>query len=1077
MTLFSTETDGCQPLSRSQSAQRRYTAALVSAFPALLLLLGCPWLCQGADHLPNAAAKIGTVVINNDAQFTTHLEVTLTIKGVNNGTGLSAMQFSNDGETWSAPEPYRTSKSWTLADDGLYPVGMNTVLRTVYVRFRDGAGRWSKAVTDSIVFAKSASDVPQIKEVWIMQQKPADYSSSEPPGSRRNPFLVPAGRNEVEFDSLMYSLMTNYGTYWPRAAATVPQSTATVLTIHLGPGVYETHGDNKAYGNTLAWSPRSGWRILGSGKDVTTLKMVDLGRNYWWWVDVIGGYYGDVAIYEDLEIADLTVDCNLQEGGSNIPGRFCRGLFFSGNNLQVRRVKVKNFGSHIPNAEPFAIGIVNFGSATGNANVILEDCDIVQPQVGNDYSAVMLHLGGTFGTDGQMRYYTNLIVRNCYLNGASYDGETPVDPALYPWNERGSHGLGIIGTWGALAEDNLVVNVQHGYYADISSAHDVTVRNNHFRSVIFGASMIMGRTSRETRLLEGFLRFDNNLVELDPRFFPKGDSWGTFGWRFGFRFTSDLKGPYDYAYHQLLIRSNVFQFNDRVKPDTNVGGTVGSLQGFLSAELADNAFVGMNPPISWDNSPEYLDCQADILRSNRTAPLIRRDNRTEQKVIVEEYPFLLDAALPRPVITHGTLLALPLPLIDGAPATTIMGLPPAATLEPAGLVRWKTTARDIGKYVLSFYDSPQRTNDPRRTLVSVTSRLSPDDPRYFSNNLLAFWRFDETSGTMLLDSSGNEITMNASVGISSNLLSLGAAGYAPGRTALRFLGSPGNHPPPLSVLSTNPPLFRGYTLPFHPLLNTEASLYQAFTIACWFNLEAPPRTNQLLLTDNSRFFWWLNPGSGSDSNRAALAFVSYPTNIRLSSPTNLVAGTWYHAAVVYDGIALRMFLDGALAAQIPSGPLTAYVPSSTFFVGGRYGADDFVGCLSELAVWGRPLADAEIARLRTDALSGVIPRFEPVPPSALRVEAVTDNTLRISWQDNSLNETAFVLERGVTPEQFTVVATLGRDATGFTDTIPQGGGTYYYRVKAVNRLGESDYSHPFAISDGKPRAPATLRFH
>ncbi len=157
--------------------------------------------------------------------------------------------------------------------------------------------------------------------------------------------------------------------------------------------------------------------------------------------------------------------------------------------------------------------------------------------------------------------------------------------------------------------------------------------------------------------------------------------------------------------------------------------------------------------------------------------------------------------------------------------------------------------------------------------------------------------------------------------------------------------------------------------------------------------------------------------------------------------------------------------------------MTAYVPNSTFFVGGRYGADDFVGCLSELAVWGRPLADAEIARLRTDALSGVIPRLEPVPPSALRVEAVTDNTLRISWQDNSLNETAFVLERGVTPEQFTVVATLGRDATGFTDTIPQGGGTYYYRVKAVNRLGESDYSHPFAISDGKPRAPATLRFH
>jgi hypothetical protein len=149
---------------------------------------------------------------------------------------------------------------------------------------------------------------------------------------------------------------------------------------------------------------------------------------------------------------------------------------------------------------------------------------------------------------------------------------------------------------------------------------------------------------------------------------------------------------------------------------------------------------------------------------------------------------------------------------------------------------------------------------------------------------------------------------------------LGRRGLCAGQDRSSVLGSPGNHPPPLSVLSTNPPLFRGYTLPFQPLLNTEASLYQAFTIACWFNLEAPPRTNQLLLTDNSRFFWWLNPGSGSDSNRAALAFVSYPTNIRLSSPTNLVAGTWYHAAVVYDGIALRMFSMARWWRKFPPAP-------------------------------------------------------------------------------------------------------------------------------------------------------------
>ena len=53
------------------------------------------------------------------------------------------MQFSNDGATWSSPEPYATTKSWTLEPgDGT---------KTVYVKFKDNVGNWSIAYSDSII--------------------------------------------------------------------------------------------------------------------------------------------------------------------------------------------------------------------------------------------------------------------------------------------------------------------------------------------------------------------------------------------------------------------------------------------------------------------------------------------------------------------------------------------------------------------------------------------------------------------------------------------------------------------------------------------------------------------------------------------------------------------------------------------------------------------------------------------------------------------------------------------------------------------------------------------------------------
>jgi fibronectin type 3 domain-containing protein len=66
----------------------------------------------------------------------------------------------------------------------------------------------------------------------------------------------------------------------------------------------------------------------------------------------------------------------------------------------------------------------------------------------------------------------------------------------------------------------------------------------------------------------------------------------------------------------------------------------------------------------------------------------------------------------------------------------------------------------------------------------------------------------------------------------------------------------------------------------------------------------------------------------------------------------------------------------------------------------------------------------------------------------------------LSWTDNSNNESAFRIERssdgGAT---FTEIATTGPNVTAYADTGLTNAGTYYYRVRASNAGGNSDYSN------------------
>jgi titin len=91
--------------------------------------------------------------------------------------------------------------------------------------------------------------------------------------------------------------------------------------------------------------------------------------------------------------------------------------------------------------------------------------------------------------------------------------------------------------------------------------------------------------------------------------------------------------------------------------------------------------------------------------------------------------------------------------------------------------------------------------------------------------------------------------------------------------------------------------------------------------------------------------------------------------------------------------------------------------------------------------------------------TGMPPVVKPAAPSSLTAEAVSNSQINLSWKDNSSNETSFVLERSLSQTGgYTVIKNLPANIVSFEDTGLTSATTYFYRIKAVNNIGDSAYS-------------------
>lgn len=108
----------------------------------------------------------------------------------------------------------------------------------------------------------------------------------------------------------------------------------------------------------------------------------------------------------------------------------------------------------------------------------------------------------------------------------------------------------------------------------------------------------------------------------------------------------------------------------------------------------------------------------------------------------------------------------------------------------------------------------------------------------------------------------------------------------------------------------------------------------------------------------------------------------------------------------------------------------------------------------------------------------------PLAPTSLTAALQTGPQIKLTWRDNAINESGFVIQRSTDGVNFTQIATApARNNTGnttFTDTTVNTAltaTTYTYRVAAGNVAGNSAWSNNAVIAvplTTKPLAPSTL---
>ena len=84
----------------------------------------------------------------------------------------------------------------------------------------------------------------------------------------------------------------------------------------------------------------------------------------------------------------------------------------------------------------------------------------------------------------------------------------------------------------------------------------------------------------------------------------------------------------------------------------------------------------------------------------------------------------------------------------------------------------------------------------------------------------------------------------------------------------------------------------------------------------------------------------------------------------------------------------------------------------------------------------------------------------PTAPSDLIISTVSQDSVSLSWTDNSDNEDGFIIERSISDTlNFSTLGDINSNTINFIDSGLEPNTSYFYRIKAYNSAGSSTYSN------------------
>ncbi len=233
----------------------------------------------------------------------------------------------------------------------------------------------------------------------------------------------------------------------------------------------------------------------------------------------------------------------------------------------------------------------------------------------------------------------------------------------------------------------------------------------------------------------------------------------------------------------------------------------------------------------------------------------------------------------------------------------------------------------------------------------------------------------------------------------------------------------------------------------------------------------------------SRYGPWIPPGSGAGSGPAVTGFtlVNADTDLDIGpladGATINLAQTGHHLSVRAEVSgtveSVRFGLDGNANTRTENSPPYALAGD------GNEGTDYYPWSPSlgahTLAATPYPLDNAGgTAGAALAVAFTVIDQTAPAPPAApsgLAATAVSTSRIDLSWTDNAGDETGFAIERKTGASgTYVHAATVGANATAFSDALLAAGTTYNYRVQATNAAGNSSWSNEAGATTPAPPA-------